>query len=134
MVFTLRHRRHAGGRLPKDRSLARFVCPPAFVHVTIVICVSRDCMTTTYTGPPTVVIKILRDKRLFSGHTFVTQTTESPAILPFQPEQDGLLTEGLLKSCFLLFRNICIGHSRLYIENSNLNMHYRMQRVNCQVS
>ena len=87
-----------------------------------------------YTGPPTVVIKILRDKRLFTGHTFVTQTTESPAILPFQPEQDGLLTEGLLKSCFLLFRNICIGHSRLYIENSNLNIHYRMQRVNCQVS
>ena len=32
----------------KDRSLARFVCPPAFVYFTIVICVSRDCMKTTY--------------------------------------------------------------------------------------
>ena len=32
----------------KDRSLARFVCPPSFVHFTIVICVSRDCMKTTY--------------------------------------------------------------------------------------
>ena len=48
LVFTLRHRRHAGGRQTKDRSLARFVCPPAFVHFTIVICVSRDCMKTTY--------------------------------------------------------------------------------------
>ena len=48
MVFTLRHRRHAGGRKTKDRLLARFVCPPAFVHFTIVICVSRDCMKTTY--------------------------------------------------------------------------------------
>ena len=44
----LRHRRHAGGRETKDRSLARFVCLPAFVHFTIVICVSRDCMKTTY--------------------------------------------------------------------------------------
>ena len=33
----------------KDSSLVRFVCPPAFVHFTIVICVSRDCMKTTYT-------------------------------------------------------------------------------------
>ena len=32
----------------KDRSLARFVCPPAFVHFTIAICVSRDRMKTTY--------------------------------------------------------------------------------------
>ena len=32
-------------RYTKDRSLARFVCPPAFVHFTIVICVSRDCIT-----------------------------------------------------------------------------------------
>ena len=47
MVFTLRHRHHAGGRQKKDRSLALFVCPPAFVHFTIVICVSRDCMKTT---------------------------------------------------------------------------------------
>ena len=47
-VFTLRHRRHAGGRSTKDRSLARFVCPPAFVRFTIVIFVSRDCMKTTY--------------------------------------------------------------------------------------
>ena len=30
------------------RKIARFVCPPAFVHFTIVICVSRDCMKTTY--------------------------------------------------------------------------------------
>ena len=44
----LRHRRHAGGRQTKDRLLACFVCPPAFVHFTIVICVSRDCMKTTY--------------------------------------------------------------------------------------
>ena len=44
----LRHRRHAGGRKTKDRSLARFACPPAFVHFAIVICVSRDCMKTTY--------------------------------------------------------------------------------------
>ena len=36
----------------KDRSLARFVCPPAFVHFTIVICVSRDGMKTTYTFCP----------------------------------------------------------------------------------
>ena len=49
MVFTLRHRRHVGGRLTKGRSLARFVCLPAFVHFTIVICVSQDCMKTTYT-------------------------------------------------------------------------------------
>ena len=48
MVFTLRHRRHVGGRQTKDCSLARFVCPPAFVHFIIVICVSRDCMKTTY--------------------------------------------------------------------------------------
>ena len=34
----------------QDCSLARFVCPPAFVHFTIVICVSRDCMKTTYSG------------------------------------------------------------------------------------
>ena len=32
----------------KDRSLARFVCPPVFVHFTIVSCVSWDCMKTTY--------------------------------------------------------------------------------------
>ena len=32
----------------KDRSLAPFVCPPAFVHFIIVICVPRDCMKTTY--------------------------------------------------------------------------------------
>ena len=32
----------------KGRSLARFVCTPAFIHFTIVICVSRDCMKTTY--------------------------------------------------------------------------------------
>ena len=44
----LRHRRQAGGRYTKDDSLARFVCPPAFVQFTIVICVSRDCMKTTY--------------------------------------------------------------------------------------
>ena len=50
MVFTLRHRRHAGGWYTKDRSLAPFVCPPAFVHFTIVICVSRDCMKITYTS------------------------------------------------------------------------------------
>ena len=48
VVFMLRHRRYAGGPSTKDRSLARFVCPPAFVHFTIVICVSRDCMKTTY--------------------------------------------------------------------------------------
>ena len=47
-LFTLRHRCHAGGRQTKDRSLARFACPPAFVHFTSVICVSRDCMKTTY--------------------------------------------------------------------------------------
>ena len=44
----LRHRRQAGGRYTKDDSLAGFVCPPAFVQFTIVICVSRDCMKTTY--------------------------------------------------------------------------------------
>ena len=32
----------------KIAHLARFVCPPAFVYFTIVICVSRDCMKTTY--------------------------------------------------------------------------------------
>ena len=40
----LRHRRHAGGRATKDRSLAPFVCPPAFDHFTIMIAilVSRE--------------------------------------------------------------------------------------------
>ena len=32
----------------KRSLIARFVCPPTFVHFTIVICVSRDCMKTTY--------------------------------------------------------------------------------------
>ena len=32
-----------------DLSLAPFVRPPAFVHFTIVICVSRDWLKTTYT-------------------------------------------------------------------------------------
>ena len=50
MAFTLRHRRQAGGRYTKDDSLARFVCPPAFVYFTIVISVSRDCMKTTYSS------------------------------------------------------------------------------------
>ena len=31
-----------------DLSLAPFVRPPAFVHFTIVICVSRDWLKTTY--------------------------------------------------------------------------------------
>ena len=35
VVFTLRHRRHAGGWYTNDRSLAGFVCPPAFVHFTM---------------------------------------------------------------------------------------------------
>ena len=30
------------------RSLISSLCPPAFVHFTIVICVSRDCMKTIY--------------------------------------------------------------------------------------
>ena len=33
----------------KDLSLAPFVCPPAIVHCSIVICVSRDRLQTTFT-------------------------------------------------------------------------------------
>ena len=52
-VITQLFRRYVIAGMPvdgktKDRSLARFVCPPAFVHFTIVICVYRDCMKTTY--------------------------------------------------------------------------------------
>ena len=42
----------------KNRSLARSVCPPAFVHFTIVICVFRDCMKTTYYDVILVCFKI----------------------------------------------------------------------------
>ena len=49
MVFTLRHRRYFWWTKTKDLSLAAFVRPPAIVHFSIVICVSRDCLQTTYT-------------------------------------------------------------------------------------
>ena len=52
----------------EDPSLARFVCPPAFVHFTIVICISRDITKTTYwpgCGKPVIkcIFSVLSQKR-----------------------------------------------------------------------
>ena len=49
LVLKWRHRRNVGGRKTKDLSLAPFVRPPAIVHCTIVICVSRDWLQTINT-------------------------------------------------------------------------------------
>ena len=46
----LRHSRHVGGRKQKISKLAPFVHPPATVHCSIVTCVSRDWLQTSYTS------------------------------------------------------------------------------------
>ena len=56
MVFTLRHRRHVGGRKKKDLSLAPFVRPPA-LDIAALLSVSRDWLQTTYWQLSNVFVK-----------------------------------------------------------------------------